>query len=205
MRKFVLTVLALMLTVAFAACSGNPVELNAFNEPVHEESLFEREPEREEPMIFTGSLWEASEAVIEGMIGCDCGICRGDIEFEPHRITPIADGNVVDFHIQFVNENDTCGETHGVLVLELGEGLALARSPQTFSNLMMVYNPENGRIVFIGFSKRDDVILRLTFEGEGMWTLINNGDFSETSIENFEFTGEIKEIEEIEEIEEETS
>jgi hypothetical protein len=182
MKKLITIIFALSLALSFTACSENIYET-----PVDEHA------ETLTAVLSAASSQEGDISVIEELDWCECFICFSTTSMliqsrEPYKFTSLADGNVVDFFIEFEVDYDTCAQPFGILLLELSEGLTLARNPQTFSNLMMVYNSDNGRIVFLGISKRDDIILRLTFEGVGTWTLSSIDEYG--SLDLFEITGE---------------
>ncbi|MCL2638580.1 MAG: hypothetical protein FWD48_09450 [Oscillospiraceae bacterium] len=82
----------------------------------------------------------------------------------------IEDGNVAELII------DNNGDVDGVVVLEMSDGLSLARDPQSPGGALVVYNAENGRIVVAGLGlQAGDTVLRLTFEGEGTYSLTGEG------------------------------
>jgi len=163
-RKNLLIVFALILTLAFVACSENIID-NTFQAAL--------EPEYPE--------YEAVYA-----------------EIFPEQITeldilkPVTNGNIVDFLILrdglLWHSYSQTYDVHGILILELSEGLTLAEDPQAPGGLV-VHNPENGLLVMASpIHSENDIVLRLTFEGTGTWTL------SGTSGENggsFEFMGSI--------------
>jgi len=83
------------------------------------------------------------------------------------------DGNVATVAV------DSDGDLNGILVLELSDGLSLARGPQS-PEAFVVYNEENGQLGFMGTGLvAGDEVLRLTFEGDGTFTLAGlEGDFT---------------------------
>jgi hypothetical protein len=87
-------------------------------------------------------------------------------EILPSVLTPITNGNVVDF---IVNQD---GDIHGTLLLELSEGLTAALETPSGSNSFAVYNPDNGVIPLAAISlSKGDVVFSLEFQGSGTWIL----------------------------------
>jgi hypothetical protein len=78
---------------------------------------------------------------------------------------------------------DTAGDYDGVFVIEMSDGLALTRV-QSPGGALVVYNDENGRIVIAGIGlEAGDALLRLTFDGEGTFSLIDeDGSFGTGTI-----------------------
>jgi hypothetical protein len=101
-------------------------------------------------------------------------------------LTLIEDGQVAELLV------DTSGDVDGVLILEMSDGLSLARDPQSPGGALVVYNAENGRIVVAGLGlEAGDALIRLTFNGEGTFTLAGeSGSFDGIGL----ITGEIGEV-----------
>jgi len=152
MRKNLLIVFALILTLTFVACSENIID-NTLGAAL--------EPEYPEYEVFF------AEASQEQAVELDI-------------LKPVTDGNVVNFEILrdglILLSSGQDYDVHGILILELSEGLTLARNPHTPGGLA-VYNPDNGLIAMIGIGySENDVVLRLAFNGVGTWTLSGEDD-----------------------------
>lgn len=99
-------------------------------------------------------------------------------------ITLREDGNTVDLIA------DRSGDYEGIFILETTGTLELTRT-QSPGGALVIHNPENNRIAIAGIGlETGDSVLRLTFEGEGTYSLIGeSGSFEGTGV----ITGEIGE------------
>jgi len=82
------------------------------------------------------------------------------------------DGKVVELIV------NTGGDYDGIFILEMSAGLELTRT-QSPGGALVIHNPENNRIGIAGLGlEAGDALLRLTFDGEGTYSLTGeSGDF----------------------------